>query len=273
MSSGFVTAVGHDGLHPGAGSLAAIPLVFAGAAVWAYAAAVAASRGRGRPWPVHRLALWVAGVALAVMPTVGPLAVAAYDSFVAHMWAHLLGGMAAPVLLVLAAPVTLALRTMHVTPARRLSRLLGSRPAAVVGHPATAGLLSAGGLWLLYRSPVFEAVHGYPLMHALVHLHLVVVGCLFTAAVIGLDPAPHRPRRLVGAVVLVLTAASHAVLAKHLYAYPPGSLPLAEAQAGAQLMYYVGGWVEASVVLIFCAQWYREAGRRLARAGRSAPIA
>ncbi|MFC8682615.1 cytochrome c oxidase assembly protein [Microbacterium ureisolvens] len=271
MNSVSEIAVVHEP-HAGGGALVVIPLVLIGIPLIAYVSTVVASRARGRPWPPHRLVLWLAGLALATVSATGPLAEAAHVSFLAHVWAHVLGGMLAPVCLVLAAPFTLALRTMHVTPARRLSRLLRCRPAAVLAHPVTAAVLSAGGLWAIYLSPVFNAMRTDALVHALVQVHLVGAGYLFAASVIGLDPAPHRPRRLVGAVVLAMTAASHAILAKHLYAHPPGSLSLAEAQAGAQLMYYVGGWVEASVVVIFCAQWYAEAGRRLARTGRPTPV-
>jgi hypothetical protein len=93
--------------------------------------------------------------------------------------------------------------------------------------------------------------------------HLLFAGYLFTAAVIGLDPAPHRPSRVVTAVVLVLAMASHSILAKYLYANPPGAVPMAQAQDGAQLMYYAGAWIEAAIIVIFCAQWYRAAGRRV----------
>ena len=230
-----------------------------------YAAGAVASSRRGRPWPLYRTALWAAGIALATIAALGPLAHAAHTDFIAHMWAHLLGGMLAPLLLVLAAPVTLALRTLAVTPARRLTRALRSMPARLLAHPISAAALSAGGLWLIYLTPVFEAMQASPLVHIAVHAHLLFAGYLFIAAVIGLDPAPHRPNRVVTAVVLVLAMASHSILAKYLYANPPGTVPTAQAQDGAQLMYYAGAWIEAAIIVIFCAQWYRAAGRRAAR--------
>ncbi|MRG60260.1 cytochrome c oxidase assembly protein [Agromyces sp. CFH 90414] len=243
-----------------------IVVAAAASAIAAYATGVVVSRRRGRPWPWPRPALWTAGVVLAAISAAGPLASAAEASFVAHMWAHLLGGMLAPLLLVLAAPVTLALRTLHVTPARRLSRLLRSGPARFVAHPVTALALSSGGLWLIYRTPVFEAMHADPLLRLVVHAHLLVAGCLFTAAIVGLDPRPHPSRRTLLAIVLVIAVASHGILAKHLAADPPAAVPADDAQAGAQLMYSLGGWVEAAVILVFCAQWYRAAGRRRASA-------
>uniref|UniRef100_UPI002811A0CA cytochrome c oxidase assembly protein n=1 Tax=Microbacterium sp. TaxID=51671 RepID=UPI002811A0CA len=200
----------------------------------------------------------------------GDLAEKAHDDFVAHMGAHLAAGMLAPLLLVLAAPVTLALRTLHVTPARRISRLLRSAPARFIAHPVTAGILSAGGLWVIYLTPLFEATQAIPLLHVIVQGHLLISGFIFTAAIIGLDPAPHAPRRVLRAVVLVLAMASHAVLAKYLYANPPAGIPVEAAHDGAQLMYYGGALIEVVIVIIFCAQWYRDAGRRLAPRGRDA---
>ncbi|HWR85864.1 MAG TPA: cytochrome c oxidase assembly protein, partial [Rhodoglobus sp.] len=214
-------------------------------------------------WPVHRAVCWGAGVAAALATVVGPLAEAAHRDFVAHMWAHLLIGMLAPLLLVLSAPVTLALRTLSAVPARRLAALLRSVPMQVLAHPVPAALLSAGGLWVLYRTPLLQAMQSDPLVHLLVHAHLLAAGFLFTAAVIGLDPAPHRPDRRLVTVVLVLAAASHAILARSLVAAPPAGVPVAEAEAGAELMYTAGGWVEAAVIVIFCLRWYRAAGRRL----------
>lgn len=235
-------------------------------AVGLYIVGAVLSARRGRPWPLSRVVLWSAGVACGAASAVGPLAVAAHTDFVAHMGTHLLGGMLAPLLLVLSAPVTLALRTLAVVPARRVSRLLRSLPMRVLAHPVTAGALSAGGLWLIYLSPVFEAMQSSALVHVVVHGHLLFAGFLFTAAVIGVDPSPHRPRRVLVAIVLVVVMASHGVLAKWLYANPPTSVSVVDAQQGAQFMYYAGALIEGAIIVIFCAQWYRAAGRRLATA-------
>ena len=51
----------------------------------------------------------------------GPVATAAHSTFAAHMAGHLLRGMAAPLVLVLGAPVTLALRALPVAEARTLT--------------------------------------------------------------------------------------------------------------------------------------------------------
>jgi len=258
-----IGAAGHHAGHGDAGplSLDAVLIALAALAVLLYAGAMWRSRRAGRGWPVRRLVLWTAGVGTAAICVVGPLATAGHDSFVAHTWAHLLGGMLAPLLLVLAMPVTLTLRSLAVTPARRLSRLLRSGPGRFVTHPVTALVVSAGGLWLLYFTPALNWMQASPLVHVLVQAHLLVAGFLFTAAVIDVEPRPHPSGRVLLVVVLVLAMASHSVLAKFLYAYPPAALPAADVRQGAELMFSLGGLIEAVVITIFCARWYTAAGR------------
>jgi putative membrane protein len=135
----------------------------------------------------------------------------------------------------------------------------------------TALALSAGGLWMLYLTPLYGWMQRDPLLHLAVHAHLLAAGYLFTAVVIGLDPRPHPPSRPLRAVVLVLALASHAVLAKHLYAHPPAGAP-ADARDGALLMYYAGACIEAALIVLFCAQWYRASGRGLTIPRRSVSL-
>jgi len=228
-----------------------------------YLCAAHAERRGPRGWPWYRDVLWTAGVCAAASGFVGPLADAAHRSFPAHMVAHLVIGMAAPVLLVLAAPATLALRTLGAVPARRVSRALRSGPARVLTHPVTAGLLNIGGLYVLYLTPLHARMGADPVLHVLVMGHLLLAGYLYTVALISLDPAPHRASYPLRSVVFVLTLAAHGILAKLLYAHPPVGVPSADAQAGAQLMYYGGDVVEAALLVVLLAQWYRASGRRL----------
>ena len=199
---------------------------------------------------------WYAGLGAAGAALLGPVARAAHTSFTAHMLGHLLLGMAAPLLLVLAAPVTLALRALPVVAARRLSRLLRSPYARVVSHPVVAGTLNAGGLWVLYASPVYPLMHASPTVHLLVHAHVLLAGYLFTASLVGRDPDPHRASMTVRSVVLVAFIAAHSVLAKWLYANPPAGVAPEDGRAGAQLMYYGGGAVGALLLVLPFSRWY-----------------
>lgn len=255
-------------LHDDAGASVVVDAIlwapFLCAAVLYVAAAVREGR-RGRPWPWYRVLLWIVGLAAAASGFAGPLPHAAHDAFTAHMAAHLLVGMLAPLLLALAAPVTLALRALAVVPARRLSRMLRSPVARTLTSPAVAALLNIGGMWAVYRTPLFGLMQEDWLVHVLVMLHLLLAGYLYTSALIGVDPSPHRGRFAVRAAVLVASLAAHGALAKVLYSSPLPGVATADARSGAQLMFYGGDAVEFVLILLVCAEWYRVTGSRLQR--------
>ncbi|AWB90357.1 cytochrome c oxidase assembly protein [Homoserinimonas hongtaonis] len=238
------------------------PFLFAAAA---YLVATAIQARRGRRWPWFRSLFWVAGMAAAACGFVGPIASWSHTSFTGHMLAHLLVGMVAPLFLVLAAPVTLALRTLSVVPARRLSRLLNSAPARTVTNPVVAALLNVGGMWVVYRTPLFDAMQSNALLHLLVMAHFLAAGVLYTASLVLVDPSPHRASFPLRATVLVLSLAAHGVLAKLLYAYPPPEFSAADVQLGAQLMYYGGDAVDFFLIVLLCAELYRRTGHELRR--------
>jgi putative membrane protein len=238
--------------HPGGALLIAVILL---GALAGYLACGLRARRRGS-WPAYRDALWCAGIVVAAVTLTGPLAEAAHHEFVAHMAGHLLLGMLAPLLLVLAAPVTLALRALPARPARRLSWLLTRRPIRVLTHPVTAAALNLGGLWLLYTAGLYQATVQHAGLHAAVHVHMLAAGYLFTFAIVGVDPSPHRPGYLTRAVVLVLFLAAHAVLAKQVYGHAPAGVPNAQAASGAVLMYYGGDLIDVALITVFCWQWF-----------------
>ena len=222
-------------------------------------------------WPAWRSALWFTGLALLGAGLVGPLARAALTGFTEHMVVHLLVGMIGPLLLVLSAPVTLALRALPTSAARVLTRVLRSAPVRVVSHPVTAAVLNAGGLWLLYTTPLYQLMHGSTLIHALVHAHVILAGLAFTAAIAGPDPNPHRAGLRLRAAVMVLFIAAHSVLGKWLYAHPPAGVDPADARAGAQLMYYGGDIVDVALLVLLFAGWYAGGGRTALLRPNAAP--
>jgi putative membrane protein len=212
------------------------------------------------PWPRRRTLLWLIGSLVVLAGISGGLADAAEDDYVAHMISHVLVGMLGPLLLVLAAPVTLLLRSLPVPAARRLSRVLGSRPVRLLTEPMVAAVLSVGGLWMLYATDLFAAAHHTPVLHLAWHAHLFVAGYLFAVSMISVDPLPHRRSYLHRSLVLVVALAAHDILAKHLYAQPPPGVGGA-AESGAMIMYYGGEVVDIVIMVILCARWYRSAGR------------
>lgn len=231
----------------------ALPFVIA---LLAYLLAVRAEHRRGRAWPARRTASWTGGVLVAAGASAIGFSSWLGAGFVAHMTMHLLAGMLAPVLLVLGAPVTLALRSLAPVPARRLSRLLKSRPLRVLTHPVTAALISLVPLWWIIQASTAVALAANGLLHAVVFVHVLLAGYLFTASIVGIDPSPHRAGFALRAVVLVLAIAAHGIMAKLLVARAPENGP-DDLQTAARLMYSGGDLFELVLVTVFCLQWYR----------------
>lgn len=227
----------------------------------AYGTAAGRLRRRGDAWPWWRVVSFTSGSAGVAWAAAGPLP---GGPFTAHMVQHLILGMAAPLLLVLARPLTLALRVLPPGAVRRgLPALARSRPVGWLVFPPLAALLDVGGLWLLYRTELFAAVQHRPLLHAVLHAHVLAAGLLFTFAVCRLDPVPRRWGLPLRGATLLAAGAAHAVLAKTLYASPPPGavLTTADLHTGAQVMYYGGDLVEASLGVVLAASWYQAAGR------------
>lgn len=219
-------------------------------------------------WPRRRTAAWLLGCAVAAV-ALSPV-LAGHDPR-AHMTQHLLLGMAAPLGLVLAAPVTLLLRVTEPGTGRRIARVLRARPVHVLVHPATAALLAVGGLYAVLLTPLADATGGQVLHDALL-LHYLVAGWVFTWSIAGPDPAPRRPGMTTRVVVLVLAIAAHSVLAKVVYARAPAGPDGEAVRAAAQLMYYGGDLAELALAAALFATWYRRRGRSRGqrREGRAA---
>ncbi|MFI1675523.1 cytochrome c oxidase assembly protein [Streptomyces sp. NPDC020607] len=258
-------AHGQHGAGTGAGAGELIAVVGAVIVAGGYVCAARRLRRRGDAWSPWRDVSFVAGAAGVVQAAVGPLP---GGPFTAHMGRHLLLGMAAPLLLVLARPLTLALRALAPGTARRgLLALAHCRPVGWLVFPPLAALLDVGGLWVLYRTRLFAGMRHEPWLHGVVHAHVLAAGLLFAFAVCRLDPVRHRWGLGVRGATLLAAGAAHAVLAKTLYATPPPGtfFTPADLHTGSQLMYYGGDLVEVALAVVVAASWYRAAGRARAR--------
>ena len=119
--------------------------------------------------------------------------------FSMHMVGHMLLSMLAPILLVLGAPVTLALRALPAAgrdeppgPREWLLAALHSRVSRVLTNPFVATALFVVGFYGLYFSGLFDAVVDSHGAHLAMNLHFLLSGYLFYWVVIGVDPTP-RP--------------------------------------------------------------------------------
>ena len=222
-----------------------------------YLTAVWASNRRFNKWPLYRSICFMAGVSSAAAALIGPVADRAQTDFEFHMWGHLLLGMASPLFLVLSSPMTLALRSLPVSQARKLSRLLTSSYMRIVSHPVSALILNIGGLWVLYATDLYILMHENMAIHFAVHIHVFLAGYMMTASLIYLDPVSHRYSFSFRAAILVTGLAGHGILSKYIYANPPSGVSSIEAERGGIIMYYGGDAIELLVILILCSQWFK----------------
>ncbi|WP_397221220.1 cytochrome c oxidase assembly protein [Nocardiopsis lambiniae] len=244
-----------------------------------YAAGVTRLLRRGDAWPVGRTVSFAAGLLSVVAVQLSGYATYAMVLFSAHMIQHMVLAMLTPILLVLGAPVTLALRALR--PARRrgdrgprewLNLFLNSRYSKVVTHPAVATPLFVFSPYVLYFTPLFPALMNDHLGHLFMGVHFLVTGFLFYWVIVGVDPAPRKMPYLLRILLLLLAMGFHAFfgisimmqsapIAMDFYGRfeVPWSDGLAEDQyAGGGVAWALGEIPTLLVMLALVVQWSRD---------------
>jgi cytochrome c oxidase assembly factor CtaG/putative copper export protein len=187
-----------------------------GFAIVFYLAGVWRLHRRGDRWPIHRTVLWIAGMLGILWVTNGPLNVYEQYLFSAHMMGHMLLSMAIPVLLVLSAPITLAMRAIRKRddgsrgPREWILYAVHSRVATVLTHPLVSGGLFAASLWVFYYTPIFRWATEDHVGHTWMIIHFLIVGYLFAQTLVGIDPVAGRPPYPLRLILLLATMAMHA---------------------------------------------------------------
>ncbi|MET0700095.1 MAG: cytochrome c oxidase assembly protein [Mycobacterium sp.] len=168
-----------------------------------YLAGVIRLRRRGDKWPTGRIVAFLAGCAVLLFATSSGIGRYMPVMFSMHMAAHMLLSMLTPVLLVLGAPVTLALRALPTAgreapgPREWLLAALHSRVSRFFTNPAIATIIFVAGFYGLYFGGIFDAAAGNHAAHLAMNLHFLVSGYLFYWVVIGIDPTPRPVQPLI----------------------------------------------------------------------------
>lgn len=172
---------------------------------------------RGDTWPVGRTVAFGVAVSLVDFATSGGIGVYAHFAFSYHMLAHMILGMIAPIGFVLAAPVTLALRTL---PQGRTSQERGirgtfitvihSKYSVIITNPVIALGLFDGSLFVLYMTPLFGKLMQSHSGHILMDFHFLLAGYLFFYVIVGIDPNPRKIPHIVRIIVLFAAMSIHA---------------------------------------------------------------
>src|SRR4051812_14425383 len=259
-------------------------------AIGLYVSGVVRLRRRGDAWPVLRTLSWVVGWLLFIYATNGALGIYGRVAFSWHMTLHMLEAMVVPIFLVLAAPVTLALRTVRARhdgtlgPREMLLALVHSRVLAVLGNPVVAAVLFFTSLVVFYWTGLFELALSTHTGHLLMTAHFVITGYLFAWVLIGVDPGPKRWSPALRLIVLFATVAFHAFFGVAMITgtallggdfFPAIAIPwvpdlLADQRFGGGVAWAIGELPSLVLALIVAAQWFRADSAESVRSDRKA---
>ncbi len=254
-----------------------------------YAVGLRALRRSGDAWPIGRAVSWYVGLLLLFVTTNSGVATYAHVMFSVHMVQHMLLSMVIPIFFVLAAPITLALRTLprnagELGPREWLTQVVHSRVVGVVSHPVVASTIFVIGFYGLYFTALFPWLMASHWGHIAMGVHFLLAGSLFFWSLIGIDPGPHRPPFLGRMVIMLVVMPLHSFFSIALMMtttvialgyYPALQRPyavdlLADQHLGAGIGWATG---EIPMVLVMCAmfgQWVRADEREARRLDRSA---
>ena len=246
-------------------------------------------RRRGDSWPVGRTISWVIGLLLLLWVTNGGVATYSHVLFSAHMVQHMLLSMIVPILLVLGAPATLALRSIPAhagDPGARewLVAFLNSRYVHFFSNPIVAATIFVTSFFGLYFSALFPILMANHWGHLYMQVHFLLAGYLFFWTLIGVDPGPKRPPYPVRILVLLAAMSVHAffniailqsneVLAGNYFASlqrPYLSDLLADQRVGGGIGWAMGEAPLLIVMITLAWQWSRSDDREARRTDRQA---
>jgi cytochrome c oxidase assembly factor CtaG len=152
------------------------------------------------PFPRRNVTCFMSGLGVTFLALQSPIAAYSDRLLSVHMVQHLLLTMVAAPLLVLGAPVTLALRASSRSVRERVVLpLVHSRVARLLSHPVVSWSAFVAAMWATHFTSVYEEALGSETIHSLEHVLYVATAVLFWRPVMGLDPGPSRishPARL-----------------------------------------------------------------------------
>jgi cytochrome c oxidase assembly factor CtaG len=237
---------------------------------WLYLTGVRRLARRGRRWPAARTAAFTGALAAAVLATQSGIAHYEHARFSIHMIQHVLLGMVLPLLVVLSAPITLALQTARPAPRRMLRSALHSAAGRLLSHPLVGWSLFGSALVVLYLTPLLDLAARYHLVHLWVHTHMVLATVLFLVPLVGIDVLPRRLPYAARLLALIAALPFHAVVAMAMVSastpIAPETYPLLDDQRTAAAVFWGAGEVFTLIAAaIVVRQWWVADQRAAAR--------
>ena len=215
--------------------------------------------------------LWAFGASafLILLATVSPIDNYDDDLFWVHMTQHMILVMLAAPLLLLGAPVTLALRAASPRVRRAvLVPLLESRVAQALTRPYVAAPLFTLSVWLWHIPSAYDAAVRHDLLHIAEHTSFMAGAILFWWLIIGVDANRLRPGhvgRVAFLVVQLLTNLALALILTNVgeplysvYDDPArtwGPSPLTDQRIGAGIMWVPGSMMFLLAILSTVYYW------------------
>lgn len=256
-----------------------------------YVRGVVRLRRRGDRWPVGRTVSWLLGCLVMLLATSSGIGKYAPAMFSVHMGSHMMLSMLTPILLVLGAPVTLALRAL---PTSGRAGVPGPREWLLAGihsplskwltHPLVTLPLFVGTYYALYFSDLFGWALTEHWAHIAMNAHFLLVGFLFFWPLVGIDPSPRRLPPVVRLAVVFASVPFHAffgvalmstktVIGADFYrslSLPWVTDPLVDQKLGGGLAWASGEVPLLIVILALLIQWSRHDERSARRDDRRA---
>jgi cytochrome c oxidase assembly factor CtaG len=246
-------------------------------------------RRRGDRWSPGRTVAFTAGVLTVAVTMCTRLNDYGMVQFSVHMVQHMIISMLSPILLLLGAPVTLALRALPAAgggrtgPRELLVKVLHSRYLRVVTHPAFTIPLFIASLYGLYFTPLFDTLMGSRAGHIAMMVHFLAVGLVFFWPIMGVDPGPHRPGYVMRMLELFAGMPFHAFFGIALmmasepmvstFKNPPASLgidALGDQTAAGGIAWAFSEVPSVIVLVALLFQWYTSEQRQARRKDRAA---
>jgi putative membrane protein len=287
---GGMSGTGHmdvPSLPPTLGRVLALDLGAASPLAWvavalavAYAVGLVRLSRRGVRWPVLRSVSWFAGTASVFYVTASGLQTYGMALFTEHMVQHMVLTMTSPLLLLMGAPVTLALRVLPSSrgpagaPRRLLLAGLHSALGRFVANPLFTVPLFIASLYGVYFTGVFDVLMSSPAGHLFMLTHFLVTGLLFFGPILSIDPWPRHSGHAARMLELFLPAPFHAFFGVIVmmtnsvlltsFAHPPASWhvdPVSDQASAGGIAWAFGEFPTVIVLAVVFFQWHRSEER------------
>lgn len=236
------------------------PVLFVVATGALYAWGVRRLVRAGQAWsPLRNIAFFL-GEAVLFVATASWLNTEDSSNFVVQAIQYSMVGMVAPVLFALSAPVTLAFAAGGPKTRTALSRLIRGWPGRALTRPLLMWVLYAGFLFTLYFSGLSGAGASGPLVDQAIYLGLLVTGCAFCWAVVGVDPLPRRFGFGVRIAYLILTFPLYSILGMALESQGRtgnAHIALSDLHTGGGIVWVIGDALALLGAIAVFVQWLR----------------